>query len=328
MKEIAIFGAGTYGRRAIMSYLVESEKVTCVVDNASEKQGKYVFGIPIISPEEFVVRKDQYHIVIAVNVRFQKQIELQLQGLGVSDYEIFDLKKYSEKERLISYCEKETMEDVILYHVLKEENDIFYIDIGSNDPYEHSVTKLLYDMKNANGINIDPQKGFIELISKERPRDISLCLGIGAKKGKKKFYFQGGFSTYIEENVMDEECHTEEIEIVPLSDVCNDYLPDGREISFLKIDVEGAEYDVLAGADFQKYRPWIIVVEAVDPRENIPNYQDWEKILLSNKYHFVMMEDCNRYYVADERKMLDERFCSIEQLKKMYNIYYASLTVV
>ena len=327
-KEIAIFGAGTYGRRAIMSYLVEREKVAYVVDNALEKQGKYVLGIPIISPEEFAEEKDRYHIVIAVNVCFQKQIESQLKNLGVEDYEIFDLKKHSEKERLISYAEKETQEDVILYHVLKEEKDIFYIDIGSNDPFEHSVTKLLYDMKNARGINIDPQRGFIELIRKERPRDINLCFGIGAERGKKKFYFQGGFSTYIKENVMDEECYCEEVEIVTLKDVCGKYLQGRRQISFLKVDVEGAEYDVLAGADFKEYRPWIVVVESVEPRTYAPNYHKWEEILLANQYHFVLMEGYNRYYVADERKILDERFCPIDKLNQMYNIYYASLTVI
>lgn len=325
-KEIAVFGAGNYGKRAIMSYLNEGEKVACVVDNASEKWGGNVLDIPIISPAEFYGEKDRYHIVIAVNVSFQKQIELQLQDMGVEDYEIFDLKKYSEKERLISYSERETLEDVILYHVLKEEKDIFYIDVGSNDPFEHSVTKLLYDIKNAKGINIEPQRGFCELTQKERPRDINLCLGVGAQRGKEKFYFQGGFSTFIKENVVDENGYYEMIDIVTLKDICDEYVQGGA-ISFLKIDVEGAEYDVLVGADFKEYRPWIIIIESTEPGTDIPCYHKWEEILLSNQYHFVLAEGVNRYYVADERKMLDERFCSIDKLAQMYNIYHACFRI-
>lgn len=33
----------------------------------------------------------------------------------------------------------------MLYHALYGVHDIFYIDVGSNDPWMHSSTKLLYD---------------------------------------------------------------------------------------------------------------------------------------------------------------------------------------
>ena len=334
MKEIVIFGAGNYGRRALMTYLNEGEKIAFIVDNMSGKWGQKILNIPIIGPAEFVSIKDKYRLVVAVNVNCQHEIERQLQKMGIDNYEIFNLKVQSEKERLISYSDKKTLEDVLLYHVLKNEECIFYIDVGSNDPFEHSVTKLLYDMKNANGINIEPQRGYYNLTQKERPRDINLCLGVGRQNGKMNLYFQGGYSTVVQENVIDENCEYQEIDVVTLKDICDRYIKleavedkCKREITFLKIDVEGAEYDVIVGADFEIYRPWIISVESTKPGTDIPNYDKWEAILLSNRYHFVMQIEENRYYVANEKSELDEKFCSISELKKVYNIYYAELLV-
>ena len=36
----------------------------------------------------------------------------------------------------------------------------------------------------------------------------------------------------------------------------------GQPVHFLKVDVEGAEFEVLAGLDLGAIRPWIIVVES------------------------------------------------------------------
>ena len=48
------------------------------------------------------------------------------------------------------------------------------------------------------------------------------------------------------------------------------------EIDLLKIDVEGAEADVLAGNDWRRYRPKVIVAEAIAPGTNEPNLAEWE----------------------------------------------------
>lgn len=47
------------------------------------------------------------------------------------------------KKRIISYAK--SLEDVILYHVLKDEGELFYIDCGANDEANLSVTKFLND---------------------------------------------------------------------------------------------------------------------------------------------------------------------------------------
>ena len=52
-----------------------------------------------------------------------------------------------------------------------------------------------------------------------------------------------------------------------------------EEIDFLKVDVEGAERDVLAGADWRRFRPKVVLAEAVAPGTMAPSHAEWEPIL-------------------------------------------------
>ena len=51
------------------------------------------------------------------------------------------------------------LEDLILFAMLRDIREGFYIDIGANDPLIDSVTKFFYD-RGWHGINIEPAKKF------------------------------------------------------------------------------------------------------------------------------------------------------------------------
>src|SRR5580693_6742787 len=57
-----------------------------------------------------------------------------------------------------------------------------------------------------------------------------------------------------------------------LADICAEYVV--GQIHFLKIDAEGAELETLAGCDFTRYRPWIVLIEAFEPLSRTPSYLD------------------------------------------------------
>ena len=76
---------------------------------------------------------------------------------------------------------------------------------------------------------------------------------------------------------------------------------------FLKIDVEGAEADVLRGADFTRFRPKVIVVEAIKPISLKPAWDEWEPLLGRHGYACVWDDELNRYYVAEEARALAAR---------------------
>lgn len=298
-----------------------------------------ICGYSVYSPD-FLQKEEEGLIVIAnAQAEQQEEIRKQLKRYGIGEDRIICCNQVlkaggeeqsvsagkEDKERIVSYSNPLDREDIILYHVLHDESDIYYIDVGSADPISCSVTKLLYDVKKAHGINIEPQKNMYELTQKQRSRDINLCVGIGRDMGTAIFYLQNGLSTIIKENAHKDQCNKEEIEIVTLEYICNQYLPKGHAITFLKIDVEGAEESVLRGMNFQRYRPWIVVMESTLPCTMMPCYETWEHILLDNKYHFVYSYGVNRYYVANERAELDSRFINMEDICNEYNVYSVTL---
>ena len=204
---------------------------------------------------------------------------------------------------IISYAQN--YEDVILWRALGGLEDGFYLDVGANDPEELSVTKWFYD-QGWHGINLEPSEEYYQLLCKARPRDVNLQKGAGERKCHQKYYEipQTGLSTTDSEIA---EGHKEkgfeviekEISIVPLAEVCEEYVGD-REIHFLKIDVEGGEAAVLKGMDFHKFRPWVLVIEATLPLSTELSV-DWDEMVRRNGYQFTMFDGLSYYYVAEEK---------------------------
>ncbi|MGL4728061.1 MAG: FkbM family methyltransferase, partial [Bosea sp. (in: a-proteobacteria)] len=79
-------------------------------------------------------------------------------------------------------------------------------------------------------------------------------------------------------------------------------------IDLLKIDVEGAEADVLAGNDWARFRPRVLCIEAVQPGSMDQAWDAWEQALLAQSYAFAHFDGLNRFYVAQEAAALLARF--------------------
>ncbi len=75
------------------------------------------------------------------------------------------------------------------------------------------------------------------------------------------------------------------------------------------IDVEGHEAAVIRGANFKKYRPWILVIEAKEPnRLDVSTHHEWEALVIAGGYTFAHADVLNRYYVANEHRDLLQYF--------------------
>jgi len=326
MEKIVLYGTGGILRQAFPVLCKKFDPVAVIARN-SDLWGKRIFGIPAIDLEEYVSEK-RYHackVVITVSDRNMWAVMKKLQKRNITDYTTYYELLYGIKARemILSYCYPPEAEDIILYHVFHDFEDIFYIDVGSNHPTLGSVTKLLYDVKNAHGINIEPLEEYAELTNNERKRDINLCLGLGEREEIADFYIHEGVNSTFEKDVARDRIgwyDVRQIRVATLANVCDKYVPDGQRISFLKIDVEGAEEHVLKGANFIKYRPMVIIMESAPPTTNNPGYKSWEGILTRSQYHFVLAHGVNRYYVADECSVLNERFLPVDELKLRYNV--------
>ncbi len=137
--------------------------------------------------------------------------------------------------------------ELFLYEHLKENINVL-IDAGSKyDTYFLSDSKIDYHLFEPDSINYNILKENLKHIDKNITRNVNINnLGLGSKKEKKYFYdYDGGNGTFCPPNS----------ELTP-SDISydvirlDDYAKENKieHVDFIKIDVEGYEFEVLKGA--------------------------------------------------------------------------------
>jgi FkbM family methyltransferase len=210
---------------------------------------------------------------------------------------------------MISYAQN--FEDVILARVFRDRATGFYVDVGAMHPVLHSVTKHFYD-SGWHGINIEPNPEFYERLVAERLRDQTLPYCIAETAGVRTFHVfaNEGVSTldpHIAEHFAARQFPRQDIQLEarPLREVL-EAAPD--DIDFLKIDVEGAELEVVRSNDWTRHRPTIVLVEAIDPRTLQPSWEPWEPELTGNGYSFVYFDGLNRFYLREDQIHLRRHF--------------------
>lgn len=219
-------------------------------------------------------------------------------------------------KKIISYAQNR--EDVIIDAFFPDLEKGFYVDIGAADPNHDSVTKLFYE-KGWSGVNVEPNPQLFKLLELERKRDVNLNIGVSANSHAKvnlRIYDNGmGLSTYSDKlkkqygrkkQTVTKKYHDVTTDVLSLSDLADKYWP--KEVHFMKIDVEGLEYEVLHGNNWEKYRPQLLCIEA--------NHiiKDWHPILEAASYEKVFFDGLNEYFLAKEALGRQDKFAYIENV--------------
>ena len=213
----------------------------------------------------------------------------------------------------LSYAQN--LEDYHLSLLFPDQAHGTYIDIGGGHPVADNVSFWFY-LKGWSGLVVEPQQPLAGLYSHIRPRDvIETCL-VGRADGEADFHVVErlhGFSTTLVAHAESARQFgagyaTVRKPVRPLASLCASH--GLGTIDFLKIDVEGAEADVLAGADWTRFRPRVVLVEAIAPGSMQQAHGGWEHLITTHRYHFAHFDGLNRFYLAEEARALAQRFPS------------------
>lgn len=211
----------------------------------------------------------------------------------------------------LSYAQN--LEDYHLDLVFSGQTDGTYVDVGGGHPVADNVSFWFY-LEGWRGLVVEPQQALAETYAYVRPRDRTVSCLAGRGDGEAEFHVVDrlhGFSTTLREHAAGAGQFGTSFKTIvkPVRTLAALIAEAGLEtIDFLKIDVEGAEADVLAGMDFMRWRPRVVLVEAVAPGSMTEAWGPWEPDLLRHGYRFAFFDRLNRFYVAEEAAALAARF--------------------
>ena len=192
-------------------------------------------------------------------------------------------------------------EDLFVKDFFQNDNEGYYVDVGSYHPFFWNNTYLLYK-KNWNGINIDANPLSTELFNIARKDDYNFNLAVtNKKKNKIKLFYRRSMNVL---NTTDESFakrnfpngyESREIECLSLNNILEKTKFKNKIIDFLNVDVENTEKDVLESLNFDVYKHRLICVEIHSENEesfkNNPTFKFLDnkgyKIVWKKEYSYI-----------------------------------------
>jgi len=173
-------------------------------------------------------------------------------------------------------------------------NNGFYIECGANDGITQSNTFFLEKNKGWKGILIEPSKNGFELCKKNRSSN-NIFLNCALVSDEYKFdYIEGDFDGHLMSSVNGNRRNTKNEKIKVQAKKLSKILDDNnlKKIDFFSLDVEGYEYEVLNGIDFNKHEFKFLLIEIYT--------WDYEKIVnLMGNNGYLLVENLSNFNLKD-----------------------------
>jgi hypothetical protein len=183
----------------------------------------------------------------------------------------------------------------------------FYVDVGAHDPMRFSNTYLFY-RRGWRGVNIDATPGSMRPFEKHRPRDTNIETGIGSAATTVPFYMFNEPALNSFDKELSESRNTGpykitevvHIPVAPLRDVLRGHLPGEQLPSFLDVDVEGRDLDVLQSNDWSAFRPTFVLAECLGSTIEEAIHGPVTELMSSVGYQLIAKTGHTAFYQVDD----------------------------
>lgn len=289
-KKIVFYGLGertlsmmedakTYGSRIGFSFIpaITDIPITCFCDRNYQNYPNGFSGLPVISPDE--LKQSYKDAVVLINTKiYFEEIRDELIQAGFQESNLF-LQAYCN---CVEYDDKQYFESF-----MKRDKESLFVDAGCFDG-KTTQTFIKWQPNYDKIIAFEPDSSnfFICQQSLKDRRGVTVInAGLSDRTGECFFAGGGASASHIDGQ------GSESIRIVKLDDVIKD-----NKVSFIKMDIEGAELDALKGAAgcIKRDLPNLAICAYHKKYDliDLPNYIS----TLSNHYRFYLRLYSNHWH--------------------------------
>jgi len=218
------------------------------------------------------------------------------------------IESISDKSKFIK---SQLLQDAFAAFIVGDLYEKTFLEFGATDGISLSNSFMLESNFGWNGVLAEPSPQWHEKLTNNRPKTRIIKECIWKTSGEKLDFFVsevGVLSTLVDFKNSDHSSmpdNTEarikngevvEVETISINEVMKSYF-NGHSPSYVSIDTEGSEFEILKSLDFDKYRPIVFSIE-----HNFTNLQNKiDKLMVSKGYVRVFKDltSFDGWYVLD-----------------------------
>lgn len=242
---------------------------------------------------------DLCHTALIKEALFSEEIKL------LSDF----INSLSNKKNLIY---SQLLQDAFASFVIGKKYKKTFFEFGATDGISLSNTYMLENSFKWKGLLAEPSPQWHDQLINNRPNTKILTKCIWKSSGEKLNFFVSdvgelsSLNDFIHSDLSSMPGNTQarvqrgqvvEVETLSINDVIEGYFNSDAP-SYISIDTEGSEFEILKSFDFEKYRPVVFTIE-----HNFTNLQDKiDKLMTSKGYSrvFNKITAFDAWYVLNE----------------------------
>jgi FkbM family methyltransferase len=217
------------------------------------------------------------------------------------------LEQVANKSCMISFAQN--YEDVYLRRLFSNTQNISYVDVGAADPFIHSVTAYFY-LSGSRGLNIDADERSYAQLCKYRPLDSNVCAFVGSDNSERIFVSHPiksrstGWTEYLDYDLYDKSTFKRQtLKTHTLNDILH-RASMAPGFSFLKLDCEGSELEIVKSFDLLYFKPKVVIIETAKPydmtaerkSEIADHSEEITEVMLAAGYSKVLFDGVNTWF--------------------------------
>ena len=227
------------------------------------------------------------------------------------------LKKFINSFENIEQINSQLYQDVFASFIIGDEFEKTFLEFGATDGLNLSNSYLLENSFNWKGVLAEPSPQWHETLKKNRKKSDIITKCIWKESGKTLDFFMsdsGELSTlkdFLESDKISMPNNTEmrlksgtsvSVETISLNDLVRKYFNNICP-SYISIDTEGSEYEILKAFDLNKYRPKVFTIE----HNHTENETKLDELLITNGYVriFRKLTAFDAWYISSEVLKVD-----------------------